>query len=457
MGFCNSTGRCQVNYNSTTDICKISEGNCDISERCSGSSLACPTDSFNSSSTICRENRTECDMTEYCSGNNANCPEDKNKADNIACSNGGACTNGICVVSCTDDTGCSSAGLFCDAVANRPFSCAKEGNCLKRTNLNPCTATEECLNGACQPKAECSTDDECSEYNGNFCDDIFVKKNTGYCNLATGKCEVRVDTLTNCALQDNLLCEGTNLMQENYTCDSYTFTCKVSKTTVKNCNDGKVCTVGDTCSNNQCISGTPRSCSDGIYCTDDSCIEPSGCINILNDYNCNTGDICTENDCVADSCSSCEDCDNRECTYDLCKGECNVDNNGCYFTGSESQSCVPLYDACYYIDECSDYSKEECYSDPCYLGLGCTLDGYDQCIQPVPQECGGTDTSCGNNPYNCQNCNLLDGCSGEYYYDYHCKSGECVPNTWGWDPDCQGLGSSNPLTILIDWIKSWFS
>jgi hypothetical protein len=53
-------------------------------------------------------------------------------------------------------------------------------------------------------------------------------------------------------------------------------------------------------------------------------------------------------------------------------------------------------------------------------------------------ECAGTDTSCGVYP-NCENCNLLDGCSGNNYQDYICSGTTCII---GSSDDCSDCSCS---------------
>jgi len=94
-GICNSTGRCEISYNSTSDLCRPAVGECDLEEKCTGDSAACPTNVLNTSTTICRPAVGECDITENCSGSNAACPTNVFQPDGTACSVG-VCSNGKC-------------------------------------------------------------------------------------------------------------------------------------------------------------------------------------------------------------------------------------------------------------------------------------------------------------------------------------------------------------------------
>ena len=57
-------------------VCRGSAGVCDVAETCTGSSTACPTDAFAPSSTVCRSAASVCDVAENCTGSAAACPAD---------------------------------------------------------------------------------------------------------------------------------------------------------------------------------------------------------------------------------------------------------------------------------------------------------------------------------------------------------------------------------------------
>ena len=45
-----------------------------------------------------------------------------------------------------------------------------------------------------------------------------------------------------------------------------------------------------------CVPGSPASCSDQIYCTDDVCGLTTGCSNVNNIKSCSDDDACTQED-----------------------------------------------------------------------------------------------------------------------------------------------------------------
>ena len=71
------------------------------------------------------------------------------------------------------------------------------------------------------------------------------------------------------------------------------------------CNDGQLCTVGDTCSGGACV-GTPVVCDDQNVCTDDTCNPATGlCVFANNTNTCDDGNACTSGDtCGATTCNS---------------------------------------------------------------------------------------------------------------------------------------------------------
>jgi hypothetical protein len=69
------------------------------------------------------------------------------------------------IPTCTNATGCSAAGDFCDTITDIPYNCALNptDGCLYRTDKTACTSTEMCQNGQCVPDT-CSIISNCSDY-----------------------------------------------------------------------------------------------------------------------------------------------------------------------------------------------------------------------------------------------------------------------------------------------------
>lgn len=139
------------------------------------------------------------------------------------------------------------------------------------------------------------------------------------------------------------------------------------------CDDGKLCTVGDTCKDGECQAGGPKDCT-GLTndCTVGSCVEDKGCVAATADdgtpcddkHACTTGDVCKAGTCGGAL---------RDCTKEA--GPCGT-----------SSACDESYGGCV-IDTVNAGA-------PCDDGLFCT----DQ------------DT-----------CNYAGKCTGQP----HCGTGDC--------------------------------
>jgi hypothetical protein len=170
------------------------------------------------------------------------------------------------------------------------------------------------------------------------------------------------------------------------------------------CSDGNNCTVNDVCQNNQCISGTPKDCSDGRACSVDSCDTTTGqCLNDLN----------------ACACSVDADCnDNNPCTDDIC----NQDSGTCSNIPNDTNTCD---------DQNACTSADHCSSGLC-VGSSVTCDDTNPCTDDTCDSISG----CVFTPNDTNRCTDADLCNGTET----CQSGECVPGT---PKDCSdGLACS---------------
>ncbi|GEM_PF-6432642 len=140
-GICNTSFKCEVKFNLSSTLCRASAGVCDVTEKCTGSSAACPVDAFNASVTLCRNNVSECDEQEFCLGDNATCPANTNKTDGTICSKG-KCLTGKCV-NCTSDSECSADG--CYGTERRDYFCNLTNGCA----YNNITKKENITNNNC--------------------------------------------------------------------------------------------------------------------------------------------------------------------------------------------------------------------------------------------------------------------------------------------------------------------
>ncbi len=205
------------------------------------------------------------------------------------------------VLSCTDDSGCSSVGDFCDGQMSYSCSLGVDG-CFDRTNKTFCGGGQVCLNGECQIIIDCVSDFDCVSY--------FDSCSYGVCN-ASGKCEVRYNSTVDVCRESGGECDVVEF------CDGFSGECPVNVNKT-----GGSCTVGGfegVCEYGVCvISGN---CGDGVCDFEEDCLSCAGdcvcedpvpycssgtCVECLEDNHCDSGEVCSSNSCVLQV-SSCDD------------------------------------------------------------------------------------------------------------------------------------------------------
>jgi MYXO-CTERM domain-containing protein len=91
---------------STGRTCRASAGPCDVEEKCTGNSAACPADSYEPATTVCRTATCNGDMAveeAFCTGMSASCPPEVSKS----------CAPGTCVAgTCVTDGGVTDGGVM---------------------------------------------------------------------------------------------------------------------------------------------------------------------------------------------------------------------------------------------------------------------------------------------------------------------------------------------------------
>ncbi len=142
--------------------CRSAAGACDVSEKCSATSTACPGDTFATSTAICRAIANECDVAETCTGTSATCPNDAVQPAGKSCSDDGNwCTTDLCngtagAAVCVHAAG--NAGLACSNVFNE---CDLVDVCDGISVLCPSTAMKP-AGTACTDDGNVCTLDVCS-------------------------------------------------------------------------------------------------------------------------------------------------------------------------------------------------------------------------------------------------------------------------------------------------------
>ncbi|KDO16724.1 hypothetical protein SPRG_17781, partial [Saprolegnia parasitica CBS 223.65] len=186
VDYCDGKGNCEDKYLPSTTVCRLSKGQCDIAESCTGSSGACPADAFASVTTTCSGLSTggACDGVDYCDGR-GNCVDEYLPTTTVCRPSKGQCdvaeswhrqfwflsARWICGVdqdgNCVDvylpsTTVCRPSASDCDA----PETCTGTGSqcpvdkfaptttkCTGTCNDNPCDGQDFCDgNGKCVDK-----------------------------------------------------------------------------------------------------------------------------------------------------------------------------------------------------------------------------------------------------------------------------------------------------------------
>jgi len=195
------------------------------------------------------------------------------------------------------------------------------------------------------------------------------------CQYNIGSCVVYGNMI--CAGDGGMFCSGDESMCfrcgnggcDYGECESCTEDC--------GCDDGNMCTVGDTCDSDGCIPGDmPLDCDDGNSCTEDYCNAFSGCVHqALPGYPC-SGGICVQDQCMSINgayCSEDQECASGFCVDGVCcNGGCEGTCQKCNLSGSIGTcSVIPAnqdpdsecpFQECSYTGYCNGASSCQQYS-----------------------------------------------------------------------------------------------
>jgi hypothetical protein len=121
--------------------CRAASDDCDVAETCTGSSAACPSNSYQPSGTVCRPSTDlTCDPEETCTGSSAVCPtDDSSGTEGIPCG----------TQSCDANDGCDENNIYYDYL--------------------DCTLL--CSSGSCESSCGCLSFDtyDCSDCSCSYC------------------------------------------------------------------------------------------------------------------------------------------------------------------------------------------------------------------------------------------------------------------------------------------------
>ena len=305
--------------NETTDACEAQAANeglgCDDSDLCTTGDV-CSAGVCGGAATDCSGLDDQCNVGACNAGTGACEAQATNEGlgcnDADLCTTGDICTLGVCGGAVTDCSGlddqcnvgaCNAGTGVCEAQpANEGLSCS-DGQL--------CTTGDVCTAGTCGgASTDCSgLDDQC---------------NVGVCNAGTGVCEPQT-------ANEGLGCDDGALCTTGDICS--TGTCAGTPVT---CTGGQVCDPADgVCKN--CL--TDGDCDDSNPCTDDTC-GAGTCSNTNNFVSCNDGNLCTTGDtCSGGACGgTATDCSGLD---DQCNiGVCNAGTGACETQpANESGAC----------------------------------------------------------------------------------------------------------------------
>ena len=322
--------------------------------------------------------------------NSATCSDGNTCTLNDFCQSG-KCASGPNVCLCTQDADCKgkedgnlcNGTLFCD-VGSVPAQCQ-----IKASTVVTCMPSNNpCLTSVCVPvSGACAdtpvTDDTPCDADGSVC---------------TGGDACQAGT---CTAGPKIVCDDGNVCTDDG-CDG-----KIGCTKTINsaaCSDNNACTGLDECQGGACVSGVTTVCSDGNSCTLDACDPGTGnCSTTLAIGPCNDGNLCT----TGDSCQSgvCQSGPMTQCisATKCATGSCSATSGNCAFAQVVCDDGNPCTnDSCAAATGCV-FSPKSCDDNN-----ACTLDTCDTktgaCVSP-PLNCDD------GNPCTTDSCNIKTGCT----------------------------------------------
>lgn len=211
------------------------------------------------------------------------------------------------------------------------------------------------------------------------------------------------------------------------------------------CDDGLLCTVGETCDNGECGGGAPRDCDFGADgCHAGTCSEAAGCtVQPLangtpcdDDLFCTASDICTDGECGGAP---------RDCAEDA--GTCEIpvrcDEQVDTCVMADAPFATPCDDGlfCTVTDQCDSFGSCIGTTRDCSAGVPeCQINaGCDETLNSCTTINQGFGSSCDDGLFctELDQCDGLGGCSGTAVdcsgLDDECNAGVCDELAFGCD------------------------
>ncbi len=346
---CDGAGACQDNIEPATTECRPAASECDVSEFCTGSDAACPSDGFVPDGTscadgvfcngeetchlgVCADGQEPCVDQAHCEetpprclacvqdaecGDDDPCTEDRCEENECVsstipgcrrcsvptdCDDSNDCTQDVCNASGTCENPNEPQGAACgddaDAACDNPDTCDGAGNCRDnvepdttecRPAANECDVTEFCDGvGTCPVDAFQPVGTACGDASDTVCDDPDTCNSVGNCsrNYAPPGAECRAST-DECDPTE--FCSGSSPM-----CPQ-----DVSLPDGAPCGDELFCDGEEACQGGICTGG-PQPCIDQAHCDEADDV----CLACVADHECDDSDPCTQDTCVDNECAN---------------------------------------------------------------------------------------------------------------------------------------------------------
>ena len=436
----------------TTGMCattpKANGTTCDDGVNCTVTDV-CTNGACGGTTKTCTQLDGEC-VVGMCEETNGNCVatnkmDGSSCTDNDACTMADSCTNGVCAgttMDCsgmlgTDDcnigvcdplTGCTLQQAMDGTACDDNDACTSGTTCAAGVCGGGSTVTcdsmpggDECHYGTCDPQSGCVLQ---TATNGSTCDDGDACTSGETCTNGTcgggsmmscamfdTPCTIGMCSGGTCSAQprnEGSSCEDGDLCTTGETCtngacdggttmncDAFDGPCSIGVCNAgvcsaqpinpgDACDDGDDCTVGETCTNGSCGGGTPMvcdhldsDCASGV-CVSGACttqpINAGGACDDGDD--CTTGSTCTNGSCGGGSMMDCSHLDSA-CAVGVCNGgACTTQ------TQNEGLGCDDL-DKCTTGDTCTagtcagtavTCTDGECHTSACNPATGACVD-----------------------------------------------------------------------------------
>ncbi len=314
-------------------------------------------------------------------------------------------------------TGAPEKGGLTACIAPKPADETCDGidnNCNGQIDESTCEDKNACTDDSCAGAAGCK-----NVNNTSNCDDGTVCTTTDACK--DGKClpgpAIDCDDKNPCTADTCDLAKGcTHTNVDGLLCDA----------------DNNECTQGDVCQGGACKAGTAKACDDADSCTADKCaIESGKCTYSFQPGGpCNDGNLCTTGEtCIIDTCKgsnvSCDDA--NSCTADSCDPK-----TGCQHAAAAG-SCDDK-NACTSTDTCKDSA---CVGAP--IDVTATCDDFNPCTADSCDPAKGCAHK-NSNGIQCDDGNLCT--TGDNCKDGACTTTTNTCGCTA-DKDCDGKGDGN--------------